>query len=89
MKQLGMALVPQRGISMSDYIEIPQLAEQQGYDVIWGGRIQRLRIIFVFKRPVEPNPADSSRTRHCLDFYAYAGLHGHVSRDLASHCPRS
>ncbi|ETW96342.1 MAG: hypothetical protein ETSY1_27000 [Candidatus Entotheonella factor] len=36
MKRLGMALVPQRDISMPDYIAMAQLAEQQGYDVIWG-----------------------------------------------------
>lgn len=36
MKRLGMALVPQRGISMPDYIAMAQLAEKQGYDVIWG-----------------------------------------------------
>ncbi len=36
MKRLGMALVPERGISMSDYISVAQLAEQQGYEVIWG-----------------------------------------------------
>lgn len=36
MKRLGMALVPQRGISMPDYIAMAQLAEQQGYDVLWG-----------------------------------------------------
>lgn len=36
MKQLGMALVPQRGISMPEYIAMAQLAEKQGYDVIWG-----------------------------------------------------
>jgi probable F420-dependent oxidoreductase len=36
MKRLGMALVPQRGISMPDYIAMAQLAERQGYDVLWG-----------------------------------------------------
>ena len=36
MKRLGLALVPQRDISMPDYIAMARLAEQQGYEVIWG-----------------------------------------------------
>ena len=36
MERLGAALVPQRGIDMPSYIRLAQLAERQGYEVLWG-----------------------------------------------------
>lgn len=36
MERLGAALVPQRGIEMASYIQLAQLAERQGYEILWG-----------------------------------------------------
>jgi alkanesulfonate monooxygenase SsuD/methylene tetrahydromethanopterin reductase-like flavin-dependent oxidoreductase (luciferase family) len=53
-----------------------------------GSRIQRLRVIFVFKCPVKLNLLDESGARHRLNVDVYPGLDGHVGGDLASHCSR-
>ncbi len=37
MKRLGLAVVPQRGVTMDTYIETAQLAERQGYESLWVG----------------------------------------------------
>ncbi len=37
MKRLAVAVVPQRGLQMSSYIQIAQLAERQGYESFWIG----------------------------------------------------
>lgn len=36
MERLGAALIPQPGISMAEYVQLAQLAERQGYEVLWG-----------------------------------------------------
>jgi probable F420-dependent oxidoreductase len=37
MQRLGLAVMPQRGVSMATYIEMAQFAERQGYDSLWVG----------------------------------------------------
>lgn len=37
MQRLGLAVVPQRGVTMAHYIEMAQCAERQGYDSLWVG----------------------------------------------------
>lgn len=37
MQRLGLAVMPQRGVTMGTYIEMAQLAERQGYESLWVG----------------------------------------------------
>lgn len=37
MQRLGVAVVPQRGVTMARYIEMAQRAERQGYESLWVG----------------------------------------------------
>lgn len=44
MQRSGVALIPQRGISMASYIRMAQVAEEQGYDSLWGGESNGLEL---------------------------------------------
>lgn len=44
MQRLGVALIPHRDITMTDYIEIAQLAERQGYESLWAGESNGLEL---------------------------------------------
>jgi probable F420-dependent oxidoreductase len=37
MARLGLAVVPQHGITMAAYVDMAQLAERQGYESLWAG----------------------------------------------------
>lgn len=44
MKRLGLAVVPQQGISLPTYIQMAQLAEGQGYESLWVGEANGLEV---------------------------------------------
>lgn len=44
MKRLGLAAVPQRGVSMETYVHMAQLAERQGYENFWVGEANGLEV---------------------------------------------
>jgi probable F420-dependent oxidoreductase len=44
MERLGCAVVPQRGLSMADYIALARLAERQGYESLWAGEANGLEV---------------------------------------------
>lgn len=44
MQRLGVALTPQRGIAIADYIRVAQLAERQGYESLWLGESNGLEV---------------------------------------------
>jgi probable F420-dependent oxidoreductase len=44
MERLACAVVPQRGLTMADYIQMAQLADRQGYESLWVGEANGLEI---------------------------------------------